>query len=539
MAESTSEPRPGAGSADATRSPVPVVVAAAGGIASAAAGLGAATAVAGLHRTWQTPVVSVGDRVIDRVPTAVKDWAIATFGTNDKMALVVGTLVVLGVVAAGLGVLVVRRGRLGPALSATAALVAIGATAAVAGPRAGLGAAAPAIVGGVVAAALLATLHRGVSSALAATARAPAGAGDPRPVAPAGMGPSRRGVLFVAGAGALIAATSIGLGQILRQRFEVTAERLAVVLPRARRPLPPAPGGFEAEIPGISPLIVPNDRFYRIDTALVVPSVSIGDWTLRVSGMVGRELELDYAELLDRDLVEADVTLACVSNEIGGRLVGNARWLGCRVDDLLAEAGVDPQADQVLGRSVDGFSAGFPVAALDGRPALVAVAMNGEPLPVEHGYPARLVVPGLYGYVSATKWLREIELTRFGRDAGYWIPRGWSVEGPIRTQSRIDVPNGEVTAGVVAVAGVAWAGERGVTRVEVRVDDGPWREARLGPELATTSWRQWHLPWDATPGRRRLTVRATDGTGSVQTDTVRPPAPSGATGQHSVTVTVV
>ena len=250
-------------------------------------------------------------------------------------------------------------------------------------------------------------------------------------------------------------------------------------------------------------------------------------------------ITLTYDELLDRPMVEADITLSCVSNEVGGTLVGNARWLGCRLDDLLDEAGIDPSADQIVGRSVDGFTAGFPTALLDGRDALVAVGMNGEPLPIRHGFPARLVVPGVYGYVSATKWLSEIELTRFDEFEGYWIPRGWAVEGPIKTQSRIDTPtrSATVTAGAsTPIAGVAWAPTRGIERVEVQIDDGEWQAAELGEEYTDTTWRQWKLAWEPTPGQHQIRVRATDGEGETQTEERTPVAPDGATGWHTIRV---
>jgi DMSO/TMAO reductase YedYZ molybdopterin-dependent catalytic subunit len=300
------------------------------------------------------------------------------------------------------------------------------------------------------------------------------------------------------------------------------------------------PEGADLQVPGADPFITPNADFYRIDTALSVPQVDPDDWTLTVTGRVERELTLSFSELLDRPMVEVDITLACVSNEVGGKLVGTARWLGCRLDDLLDEAGIDPSADQVVGRSVDGFTAGFPTALLDGRDALVAVGMNGEPLPTRHGFPARLVVPGLYGYVSATKWLSEIELTRFDEFEGYWIPRGWSVEGPIKTQSRIDTPvvGQRLDAGRPApVAGVAWAPTVGIDRVEVQIDDGEWQEAELGERHTDTTWRQWRLPWVPEAGEHRIRVRATDGTGETQTQQRRPVAPDGATGWHTVVVT--
>jgi DMSO/TMAO reductase YedYZ molybdopterin-dependent catalytic subunit len=294
-------------------------------------------------------------------------------------------------------------------------------------------------------------------------------------------------------------------------------------------------------IDGISPYVTPTDDFYRIDTAQRVPVVDVDSWRLRVTGMVDRELEVSYAQILERDLVELPITMQCVSNEVGGELIGTARWLGFPLADLLAEAGVQAGAEQVMTESVDGFTAGFPVAdVLDGRNALVVVGMNGKPLPPEHGYPVRLVVPGLYGYVSCTKWLSELRLTTW-EEEGFWIPRGWSRLGPIKTQSRIDVPRqgAEVAAGTVAVAGVAWAPIRGIATVEVRVDDGPWQQAVLGPSSSDDTWVQWWWSWEAAAGERTLTVRATDNDGEVQTAAVAPPAPDGATGRHTIRIDVV
>jgi len=295
------------------------------------------------------------------------------------------------------------------------------------------------------------------------------------------------------------------------------------------------------DVEGLSPLVTPNRDFYRIDTAILVPQVDPDGWTLKVKGRVDRPFELTYAELLDLPMVEDYVTLACVSNEVGDDLVGNAKWLGVPLDQILDRAGVRESGTQIVGRSVDGFTVGFPTeAAFDGRTALLAVGMNGEPLPVAHGFPARLVVSGLYGYVSATKWLSEIELTGFDDFDAYWIPRGWAKEAPVKTQSRIDVPrNGRaVAAGPVVVAGVAWAPHRGVSTVEVRVDDGPWRRAELSGDTPVDTWRQWRFSWDAKPGNHSLAVRATDGDGEVQTAESAPPAPDGATGHHSIGVRV-
>jgi DMSO/TMAO reductase YedYZ molybdopterin-dependent catalytic subunit len=287
--------------------------------------------------------------------------------------------------------------------------------------------------------------------------------------------------------------------------------------------------------------VTPNADFYRIDTALTAPQVRTEDYSLRIHGMVDDELELSYADLLARPMIERDITLTCVSNEVGGRYVGNARWLGTPLADLLAEVGVRSGADQLVGRSVDGYACGFPVEdALDGRDALVVVGMNGEPLPIEHGFPVRLVVPGLYGYVSATKWLTEIELTTFADFDHYWVRRGWAQRAPIKLMSRIDTPRGlgKVTAGTVPIAGVAWAQTIGIGAVEVRIDDGGWRPAQLGDVTTKDTWRQWLLPWEATAGRHTITVRATDANGAIQTDERAEPIPDGASGLHQIVVIV-
>lgn len=296
------------------------------------------------------------------------------------------------------------------------------------------------------------------------------------------------------------------------------------------------------DIEGISTLITPNNSFYRIDTALVVPRLTAESWRMSVAGMVDNPLELDFNQLLSYPLITETVTLSCVSNPIGGSLVGNAVWEGVRLADVLEDAGVQPGASQISGRSVDNWASGFPTElAYDGRVAMIAVAMNGDPLPVLHGFPARLVISGLYGYVSATKWLREIYLTTWEDFDSYWVPRGWSKRGPVKTQSRIDVPRGNdprVPAGEVAVAGVAWAPHRSISRVEVQIDEEPWAEASLSRELASSSWRQWVYNWQATPGRHTIRVRATDGTGETQTSRRTSPAPNGASGWHTKSVRV-
>ncbi len=353
------------------------------------------------------------------------------------------------------------------------------------------------------------------------------------------VGVSRRDFVFRAGLVTLGAVTVGVSGRLLG------AGRRAVESARSVLALPVTTGRIHEEysvgVPGVARWRTPNDVFYRIDTALSVPVVLPHEWRLRVHGLVERELDLRYRDLLDRGLVHAWITLCCVSNEVGGPLISNAWWSGVPIADLLAEAGVDPSADAVLSTSADGWTCGTPLTALtDGRPALLAVAMNGVPLPVEHGFPVRMVVPGLYGYVSATKWVVELRVSRFADITAYWTERGWSARGPVKTQSRIDTPRDGATVaqGSVAVAGVAWAQHRGIQQVEVRVDDGPWQTARLAAVPGVDTWRQWVLDWTATPGEHTLAVRATDRTGATQTGRRQGVLPDGATGWHTIAVTV-
>ncbi len=354
-------------------------------------------------------------------------------------------------------------------------------------------------------------------------------------------GVSRRSL--VGGVIALIIGGGLynGLHRTLRVAGAQAMQAVRTALPRASRTLPAIPPDPATVHPGLSPLITPAKDFYRVATTFDVPGFDPATWRLTVDGLVRKPLTLTWDQLIARPVIEVDAMLACVSNAVGGSLVGNARWLGVRLDDLVREAEPEQKADQVMGWSSDGFSAGFPLAALDGRDAIIAIGMNGAPLPPEHGYPARLVVPGLYGYVSATKWLKRIELTRLDYEQGYWVPRGWAQIAPIKTESRIDTPKdgADLKPGTRAIAGVAWSPPRGIAKVEVQVDDGPWRTATLGPELATTTWRQWWIAWDAPAGDHTLTVRATDGTGVTQTKVVQGEVPDGATGWHRIAVHVV
>ena len=531
------------------------------GLAAAATGLAIAEVVAATSKTFQSPVLDVADRVVDGVPQQVKRLAIRWFGTNDKVALLVGIASILAIYAAIVGIVTLgrRRERLVAGLIGIALFGAAGAYASQTTRRAAPGIAVlPSLIGGVAAGIVLVMLRRlllgrpgqtadSATPGSATPESAPVDSGDGATPQPAGR-PSiaqltptdRRRFLVAAGlttVGAVIVGTS---ARQLGNKETAAASRRKVTLPRAPKPLPAAPTDISPGVDGVTPFFTPNRDFYRIDTAITVPQVPIEGWTLKIRGMVDSPMELRFDELIERELIESDITLTCVSNEVGGKLMGTARWLGVRLDDLLRDAGMQPDADQIVGRSVDGYTCGFPVAALDGRDALIAIGMNGEPLPLQHGFPARLIVPGLYGYVSATKWLTELEVTRFDRFDQYWVERGWVDNAPIKVQSRIDTPKGlgKVAAGTVAVGGIAWAQTRGIDRVELRVDDGEWVEATLAAELNDVTWRQWSYAWSAAPGRHTITVRATEKNGPIQTDERSEPFPSGATGQHSIVVIV-
>ena len=470
-----------------------------------------------------SPVVAVGGAFIDRTPPWLKDLAISTFGTSDKAALLTGIAVVLGVVAAVAGVLAARRRTLG--LLVVVLLAGVGAAAVLSRPGAGLLDVVPTVVGA----------GAGLLSLDALTARS-------RTAQRLGLAVDRRSFVQLALGTGAVAVVGGGLSQLVGGSSRAAqASRAAVVLPAPTSSATAAPASATG-VEGISPLVTPVDAFYRIDTALAVPQVSSDEWRLRIHGMVEREVEISYADLLALPLVDRMVTLSCVSNEVGGDLIGNQVWRGHLLRELLAKAGPSKDADMVLSRSVDGWTAGTPLEALTdpGRDAMLAVGMDGAPLPVVHGFPVRMVVPGLYGYVSATKWVVDLEVTRFDRAQGYWTPRGWSALGPIKTESRIDVPRSgaSVKAGRVAVAGVAWAPHRGIRSVEIKVDEGPWQRADVVAGGSVDTWRQWVWAWDARPGDHTLQVRAADGTGEVQTPDEAPPAPDGATGWHTVDVTV-
>lgn len=514
-------------SAEAGRRPVGRAHGAVAGLLAVAVTLGVAELVAGLSLDGRSFVIALGDTVIDLVPGWLERAVISTLGSNDKPFLIANILVVSGLLGAAVGVVSTRRFLVGA--TGLAAMAAVGVAASLADPQSA--GADPVVAGIVAASAGILTLRLLL---WAATPNATPAQIRPAPPAPTGGGVAdRRRFLGVAAVAVLVAGAGGFGGRLLAGRERIEEIRRAIRIPLPVRRAPPAPAGADLQIAGLAPLYMPNDRFYRIDTALLVPRIDPADWSLKVSGVVDRPFALTYAELMALPQVEADITLSCVSNEVGGDLVGNARWQGVPLAALLERARLRDGATQVLGRSVDGFTAGFPTeVALDGREALVAVAMNGEPLPADHGFPARLVVPGLYGYVSATKWLAEIELTSFDEVDGYWIPRGWSKEGPIKTQSRIDVVNRQV------IAGVAWAPTRGIERVEVRIDNGTWQDAKLAVPLNDDCWRQWFTPWDAAPGQHTIAVRATDGGGDTQTAERTDVAPNGASGHHTIRVDI-
>ena len=550
------------------------------GLITAAVALGAGQLVAGITGSEGSPVVAVGSAAIDLTPPPLKNFAISTFGANDKTALVTGILILLAIFAVAIGVAAVRRFSVG--VAGLAVFTAIGLAAAVTRPTSHAADVLPSLIGAAAGLLVMTRLVRAAHEAAAPArpARAPAAtaaagpgaapqaAGEardpsaswaPRPAVPASAGapppagghrgapdadlpgPGRRQFL-VTSTVAVVAVGAAGLaGRALAERKSVSQALAALRLPAPARRAPALPAGTDLQVPGLSPFVTPNGSFYRVDTALVLPQVEPSSWQLRIHGMVTREMTLTFDDLLKLPLLEDWITLCCVSNPVGGPYIGNARWLGASLSRLLRAAGIRAGAEQLLCTSVDGFTSGTPVqTVMDGRDALLAVAMNGSALPVAHGFPARMVVPGLYGYVSACKWITDIKVTTFGGEYAYWVQRGWSQRAPIKTESRIDVPNGAsaVRAGRTPIAGVAWAQHKGIEAVEVRVDGGGWNQARLAAVPGLDTWRQWVWEWDATHGNHVIEARATDRTGYTQTAALAPPEPNGATGYPTVNVTV-
>jgi DMSO/TMAO reductase YedYZ molybdopterin-dependent catalytic subunit len=531
------------------------VLPAVAGVASVAMGLGVSELVAALVAPAASPVLVVGSQMIDLAPGWAKETAIALFGTGDKAALLTGLAIVLVIVSAAAGVLERWKSPLGRVVIGAAGVFGIGAAI----TRSGSAAfdIIPAAAATVVALIALGFLLRAMDEPTRprplnpADFRAGRRAADPAEVARAAAAKReaaarltrRRFLGFAGGAVAIGAVTAVGGYALQAGARAATAARQAFKLPKPTVAAAPVPAGAELDISGLAKVVTSNADFYRIDTALQIPQVNTADWKLTITGMVKHPVTITWDELIALPLEESYTTLMCVSNEVGGNLIGNARWLGYPLHKLLERAEPTAGADMVFSTSVDGFTASTPLATLleTDRNAILAVGMNGEPLPAEHGYPVRMVVPGLYGYVSATKWVSNLEVTQFSKHSAYWTQRGWSSHGPVKVESRIDVPRQGTTVkkGSIVVAGVAWQQHIGISKVEVQVDDGDWNEATLATAISADTWVQWHWEWDsATSGDHTLRVRATDTTGETQTAAIADTVPDGATGYHEVDVQV-
>lgn len=498
------------------------------GVAAAAVALGVAQLVGIPFGARADARAAVGSAVVDLSPGPIKEWAIQTLGSLDKLFVAVAVLVAIAAIAAIAGTFETRRRPFGSA--AIAAAGALGCVAVLSRQGATAADTIPTVAGTACGVVTLRWLTRRFWPT------DPEDSGDQdKPDA----GRRRLVALGLLGFGVV---SGVAGAVITRLVHSVAADRNSFTLPRPRASAPPIPADVQPKGVALPSFVTPSADFYRVDTALIVPQLGHGDWRLRIHGMVNREATYSFADLTGFDVVEKVVTLTCVSNPVGGNLISTGIWTGYRVADLLAAAGVHPDADMLLSTSIDGFTAGTPVDALtDGRDALLAVALNGQPLPIEHGYPARLVVPGLYGYVSATKWIVEMELTRFDKAEAYWTRQGWAPRAPVKTESRIDVPKAgqRVPKGPVVFGGVAWAQNRGVRSMEVRIDGGAWQPAEQGASYSNETWRLWRFPWQAkSPGKHSITVRATDNTGATQTADQAAPVPDGATGWHTVDFTV-
>ncbi len=501
------------------------------GVLAALVGMASGHLVASLLDQASSPVLAVGSQVIDLTPTPMKEWAIREFGSNDKTILVGWVLAGVLVLAAVAGLLARRRFRYGAGLLVL--LVAVAAFTALNRPDAELTDVVPSLVTALAGVGALWLLVRPRHDSAASSPPAADNA------ALSGPAPTRRGVLVTAG---VLTAAAVVLGGAGRWIGKYRARLTDIAFPRPAEPAPPFPIGIEGEHPGVTPLRVRTGDFYRVDTRLDVPIVGIEDWTLTIDGMVDRRLTYTFDDLLALPLIERDITLTCVSNSVGGPYVGGARWLGVRLTDLLDRAGVQSGVDQVFSTDVDGMTIGTPYElATDGRDAMIALAMNGEALPREHGYPARMVVPGLYGFISGCKWIERITLTTYAENDSYWTERDWATHAPIKISSRIDTPRAleTVASGETFIGGIAWAQQHGgVAAVQVKIDGGPWQDAQLGPSAGNDYWRQWYLPWTAEPGSHTLACRVIDGDGNTQTDARTNPFPEGASGIQSLVVTV-
>jgi DMSO/TMAO reductase YedYZ molybdopterin-dependent catalytic subunit len=494
------------------------------GVLATLVGLAAAHLVAAFTVPAASPVLAVGSTVIDLVPTPLKEFAIRQFGSADKLVLVGSVTVVVLLLAAVAGVIARRRETVG--LLILVGLAGVAGVLAVLRPQSGPLDVLPALVAAATASTSLWWLHR---------------VDDRTPSGPSNRvdGPTRRGVVLASGG---LAAAAVTMGALGRW---VTSYRLGgtdVALPTPTDPAPALPTGLEKKYPGISPLQTPVGEFYRVDTRLTIPAVDVDSWTLTIDGDVEREVTLTFADLTAMDTIERDITLTCVSNEVGGPYIGSARWLGVPLKDILDRAGIDAtKADQILSTDVDGMTISTPLdVALDGRDAMIAIGMDGGPLPRTNGFPARMVVPGLYGFVSACKWITRMTLTTYDAQQAYWTERKWAIDAPIKISSRIDTPKplSDSDAGKVIIGGVAWAQHVGIDKVEVRVDGEAWKPATLGPQVNNDYWRQWYFEWDATPGQHFISSRATNKDGDVQTDVRMTPFPEGSSGLQEIAVNV-
>ncbi len=512
------------------------------GLLTGAVGVCVGFLIAGLTGPVGSPVVAVAELAIDLSPSPVKNFAIKEFGSNDKLVLQIGVVIVLAIFAAFIGTLAQRNIRNG--LIGIAVFCVVGLIAAATRPTSGPADVLPTLAGSAAAVFTMIWLIRAAGPVPTAASQAAPTTGKRKTAEraiPAVVEPARRQFVTLSATAAGVSAVAYFGGRLLSERANVTAAQASLRLPPPAVPAPLLPVGVDFGIPGLSPFITPNSSFYRVDTAIVLPQIPPASWQLRIHGMVRKEIVLSFDDLIKRPLIEDYITLCCVSNPVAGPYIGNAKWLGASLGALLREAGIKAGADQLFCTSFDGFTSGTPVAtAMDGRDAMLAVGMNGRPLPVAHGFPVRSVVPGLYGYVSACKWITDIEVTTYASNQSYWAQRGWFAQAPIKTESRIDVPNGQnpLKVGRTAIAGVAWAQHKGIEAVEVRVDRGPWRQASLSAVPDLDTWRQWVIFWNATPGSHLIEARATDKTGYTQTAVQTAPEPNGASGYPIIQVSV-
>ncbi len=536
--------RPRTGADAPVPAPLPGrVLRAAAGVVAAGVAVGVGHLVASFLSPSASPLIAVGSALIDAAPTPAKTFAVRVLGNDDKPVLIGTVGLALLVFAAVLGLLAWHHRR--TAVAGIALLGVVGAATAV--YRGGPLDAIPSVVAGAAGvAALLLVVHR---SGARATSRSswsvPAPVAIPdrtdllaTPTRTPALG--RRSFVTALGLTAAVAVVAGGGGIVVgRVRGAGAAARRALGLPTPSSSAPPLPAG--AQIPGMTPFTTPVDSFYRVDISLVTPQIDASGWSLTIDGMVDRPLTLTYDELLAMPMIERDITLTCVSNEVGGSYVSSGRWLGVPFSTILERVGAQAGVEQVYSYSSDsGYTASTPIQAVaDGRDAMIAVGLDGKPLSDARGYPARMIVPGLFGFVANTKWLERIELTTYAKRTAYWTERKWATDGTILTQSRIDLPKSLDTLpkDKPVIAGVAWAQHRGITKVEVRIDDGDWQEASLATDAGVDLWRQWSLRFDGPAGLHSATVRATDATGQTQPEQRTKVFPDGARGWHQIQFT--